>query len=132
MDDLTRTSPHAKIVFVMRSLKYSAFLPLALLSATAAHPFPGSDSKTDEQAGAVLYRDKGCPQCHGADLKGNKKGPSLDELRNDPAWPPQRITKQITEGGPKMPPFGESLTDPEVAQLVTYLRAKERPAPETK
>lgn len=111
----------------MRCLKYSIFLPLALLSATAAHPF--SDASPDEQAGAVLYRDKGCPQCHGADLKGNKKGPALDNIANDPAWPPQRITKQITDGGPKMPPFGESLTDPEVAQLVTFLRSKERPAP---
>jgi mono/diheme cytochrome c family protein len=33
------------------------------------------------------------------------------------------------DGGPKMPPFGESLTDPEVAQLVAFLRAKDRPAP---
>ena len=81
------------------------------------------------QAGAALYRDKGCPQCHGADLNGNKKGPALADIRNDPAWPPEKITKQITDGGPKMPPFGESLTDPEVAQLVAYLRAKDRPAP---
>ena len=88
-----------------------------------------SDSKADEQAGAALYRDKGCPQCHGADLNGNKKGPALADIRNDPAWPPEKITKQITDGGPKMPPFGESLTDPEVAQLVAFLRAKDRPAP---
>ena len=111
----------------MRCLKYSIFLPLALLSATAAHPLQDAGSNPDEKAGAVLYRDKGCPQCHGADFKGNKKGPALDRYPNDPEWPPQRITKQITDGGPKMPPFGESLTDPEVAQLVTFLRAK-RPA----
>lgn len=113
---------------VMSRLKYSVFLPLALLSATAAHPFPEPGSDADVKAGAALYRDKGCIQCHGADLKGNKKGPSLDDIRNDPAWPPEKITKQITDGGQKMPPFGESLTDPEVAQLVTFLRAKDRPA----
>ncbi|HEY3628435.1 MAG TPA: cytochrome c [Terracidiphilus sp.] len=113
----------------MRSLKYSIFFPLAILSATAAYPFPDSSSKADEQAGAALYRDKGCPQCHGADLNGNKKGPSLAAIRTDPAWPPEKITKQIMDGGPKMPPFGESLTDPEVAQLVAFLRAKDRPAP---
>ena len=111
---------------VMCRLKYSVFLPLALLSATAAHPL--SDSDADAKTGATLYRDKGCIQCHGSDLKGNKKGPSLDDIRNDPAWPPEKITKQITDGGQKMPPFGESLTDPEVAQLVTFLRAKDRPA----
>jgi mono/diheme cytochrome c family protein len=113
----------------MRCLKYSVFLPLALFCATAAHPFPDSGSKADEQAGAVLYRDKGCPQCHGADLKGNKKGPALADIQNDPAWPPEKITKQITDGGPKMPPFGESLTDPEIAQLLAFLRAKDRPTP---
>jgi mono/diheme cytochrome c family protein len=112
----------------MRRLKLSVFLPLFLVfAATAAHPFP--DSAEDEKAGAVLYRDKGCPQCHGADLAGNKKGPSLAEIRNDPAWPPEKITKQIKDGGAKMPPFGETLTDEEIAQLVAYLRAKDRPVP---
>jgi mono/diheme cytochrome c family protein len=112
----------------MRCVQSSSVLFLFLLTAaTAAHPFP--DSKDDEKAGAVLYRDKGCPQCHGADLNGNKKGPALADIRNDPAWPPDKITKQITDGGAKMPPFGESLTDQEVAQVVAYLRAKDRPAP---
>ena len=113
----------------MRSLKYSIVLPLSLLTATAAHPFPDSPSKADEQAGAVLYRDKGCPQCHGADLNGNKKGPSLAGINTDPAWPADKITKQIKDGGQKMPPFGDSLTDPEIGQLVAFLRAKDRPAP---
>ena len=112
----------------MRCLKYSFVLPLALLSAAVAHPFPDS-SKADEKAGAVLYRDKGCPQCHGADLNGNKKGPSLANINSDPAWPAEKITKQITDGGPKMPPFADSLTDPEVAQIVAFLRAKDRPTP---
>ena len=111
-------------------MKYPAFLPLLLaISAIAAYPLPGADAKADEQAGAVLYRDKGCVQCHGADLAGNKKGPSLVDIRNDKAWPPEKITKQIMDGGQKMPPFGESLTDQEIAQLVAYLRAKERPTP---
>ena len=113
----------------MRSLKYSFLLPLSLLTATAAHPFPDSTSKADEQAGAALYRDKGCPQCHGSDLNGNKKGPSLSTINTDPAWPADKITKQIRDGGAKMPPFGDSLTDPEIGQLVAFLRAKDRPAP---
>ena len=112
----------------MRRLKSSVFLPLFLVfAAAAAHPFP--DSADDEKAGAVLYRDKGCPQCHGADLAGNKKGPALTDISKDPAWPPEKIKKQITDGGAKMPPFGESLTDQEIAQLVAYLRAKDRPVP---
>ena len=121
------TPGHAKMYSVMRCLKYPVYFSLALLSVTTAHPFP--DSQADDKAGAGLYRDKGCPQCHGADLNWNKKGPSLADIRNDPAWPPEKITKQIVDGGPKMPPFGESLTDQEIAQIVAFLRAKDRPAP---
>ncbi len=113
----------------MLSYRCSVFLSLALLSSTSALSLPPPDSKADEQAGAALYRDKGCVQCHGADLKGNKKGPALDDIQNDPAWPAEKITKQIRDGGQKMPPFGDSLTDPEIAQLVAFLRAKDKPAP---
>jgi mono/diheme cytochrome c family protein len=106
-----------------------AVIPIVLVFAAFAAPaYPAADTKADVQAGALLYRDKGCPQCHGADLAGNKKGPSLADIRNDKAWPPEKITKQITDGGPKMPPFADSLTDQEVAQLVAFLRAKDRPA----
>src|SRR5215831_6968127 len=114
----------------MRPQRSSAFASVFfLLATTAAAPFAGADQKADEEAGAVLYRDKGCPQCHGAALEGNKKGPALAEIRNDKDWPPEKITKQIMDGGQKMPPFGESLTDQEIAQLVAFLRAKDRPAP---
>jgi len=98
---------------------------LFFVTTTAVFAFP--DQKADEQAGAILYRDKGCPQCHGAALEGNKKGPALAEIRNDKEWPAEKITKQIMDGGQKMPPFGESLTDQEITQLVAFLRAKDRP-----
>ena len=111
----------------MRTLNSSILLSLTLFSATSAFSF--QDSKDDVQAGAALYRDKGCPQCHAADLTGNKKGPALADIQNDPAWPAEKITKQIRDGGAKMPPFGDSLTDPEIAQIVAFLRAKDRPKP---
>jgi mono/diheme cytochrome c family protein len=117
-------------MFVILRLSRLAALPIVVLfAAFPAAAYSASDVKADEQAGAILYRDKGCPQCHGADLAGNKKGPSLADIRNDKAWPPEKITKQITDGGAKMPPFADSLTDQEVAELVAFLRAKDRPAP---
>ena len=39
------------------------------------------------------------------------------------------MTEQILNGGEKMPPFADSLSDPEIAQIVAYLRAKNRPVP---
>ncbi len=88
-----------------------------------------SNSNAEAEAGAVLFRDKGCAYCHGAGGGGTPKAPSLLDIRNDKAWPPEKMTNQILNGGQKMPPFRESLNDEEIGQLVAYLRAKNRPVP---
>ncbi len=80
-------------------------------------------------AGAVLFRDKGCAQCHGQGGVGTAKAPSLVNIRSEKAWTAEKITDQILNGGQKMPPFADSLSDPEIAQIVAYLRAKKRPVP---
>ena len=104
-------------------------LALAVLAATPTRAFAGGKTKADEQAGAILFRDKGCAHCHGEGGIGTKKAPSLVDLRKNKLWPPAKITNQILNGGQKMPPFSDSLTDQEIAQLVAYLRAKNRPVP---
>lgn len=109
----------------------SLFLfPAALLLALLLCSVPcraASESKADAKAGALLFRDKGCAHCHGAGGVGTKKAPSLVDIRKDKAWPPDKITEQILDGGDRMPPFRDSLSDEEIAQLVSYLRAKHRP-----
>lgn len=104
-------------------------LALAGSTVLAPHAFAASNTKADEEAGAVLFRDKGCAYCHGVGGAGGKKGPALTDIRTDKLWPPAKITDQILNGGQKMPPFSDSLTDKEIAQLVAYLRAKHRPVP---
>lgn len=94
-----------------------------------APPLFAANSSADEKAGALLFRDKGCEHCHGVAGAGTKKAPGLDHMRKDKNWPPEKITQQILNGGRKMPPFADSLTDPEVAQIVAYLRAKHKPLP---
>jgi mono/diheme cytochrome c family protein len=120
------------MVSVISRLKLSYWVFIAVLAATAAtpaHALFGRKSKAAEQAGALLFRDKGCAYCHGAGGVGGKKAPSLIGLRTDKAWPPEKISSQILNGGQKMPPFSDSVTDEQVAQLVAYLRAKHRPVP---
>lgn len=117
----------------MNSLKTSAFLslPLAffLCAALPTNAYANAKTKAAEQAGAELFRSKDCGHCHGADLTGTKKAPALPTtLHNDKQWAPQAMTAQILDGGKKMPPFRDSLTDEEAAQLVAFLRAKHRPA----
>lgn len=107
-------------------------MPLAILLCTAlpTSAFANAKTKADEVAGAALFLDKGCAHCHGADLAGTKKAPALPAtLRKDKMWTVPKLTGQILDGGPKMPPFRDSLTDEEAAQLVAYLRARHRPAP---
>jgi mono/diheme cytochrome c family protein len=91
--------------------------------------FAGSKTEADEKAGAALFVDKGCTFCHGIGGAGTSKAPSLIDLRKDKAWPEAKIKNQIMNGGQKMPPFADSLTDQEVDQLIAYLLAKHRPAP---
>jgi mono/diheme cytochrome c family protein len=102
------------------------FLPVFLVLTAAAF---AADTREAAKAGAVLFRDKGCTFCHGVDLQGTKKAPPLAGIRTDKAWPPQKIADQILNGGKKMPPFRDSLSDDEIQQLVAFLRAKDRPTP---
>ena len=122
--------PHEKISTVIlrsRSLSISLILLAAAIAATPATA--RASSKNAEEAGAVLFRDKGCSYCHGVAGTGGKKGPVLTNLRSDKQWPPEKITNQIMNGGQKMPPFSDSLSVAEIADLVAYLRAKHKPVP---
>ncbi len=115
-------------------LNRSVVLPaIVLFVAFPAHGLFGAGStsgtKAAEEAGAILFRDKGCTHCHGVGGIGTKKAPNLVDLRKNKLWTPAQITNQILNGGQKMPPFSDSVTDEEAAQLVAYLRAKHRPVP---
>ena len=112
-------------------VSFRPILYLLILVSLLSLPAYSASSKedTEAQAGALLFRDKGCTYCHGVGGVGTVKGPSLLDLRKDKTWPPEKMTDHILNGGQKMPPFRESLTDDEIAQLVTYLRAAKRPAP---
>ncbi len=100
---------------------------IALCTAQAA--YGASRKKEAEMAGAVLFRDKGCGFCHGADLKGTRKAPALEDIRKEKGWTDDKISSQILDGGQKMPPFRDSISDDEVKELIAFLRAKHRPVP---
>ena len=129
---ITRLAGYEKIGFVMRRMKFRAaglFLTSAFVF-LPAHDLFGGNTKTAEKAGAILFRDKGCVQCHGVGGVGGvpgKNAPSLVGIRNDPKWTPAKMTDQILNGGQKMPPFSDSVTDAEAAELIAYLRARHRP-----
>ncbi len=124
-------SSHEKIADVMVNSRI--ILPTFLVAIVAAFSLPASSAQSksdaDERSGAILYRDKGCAFCHGQKGEGGKKGPPLADIRSDKDWPAEKLTDHILNGGQKMPPFRDSLTDDETAQLVAFLRAKKWPVP---
>jgi mono/diheme cytochrome c family protein len=115
---------------IPRPKSFSLLLTLTLI-AIVGSPVHGLASKKDDdaKAGAILFRDKGCNYCHGDGAVGTKKAPALLDLSKDKTRTDAKITDQILNGGQKMPPFRDSLTDDEVSQLIVYLRAKNKPVP---
>ncbi len=107
------------------------FFPLLSLGLilTSAIPSSAAPQKGDAKNGAVLFRDKGCTYCHGPAGEGAKKGPSLTDVWKDKTLTDEKISKQILNGGQKMPPFADSVSDDEVKDLIAWLRAKNKPTP---
>jgi mono/diheme cytochrome c family protein len=108
----------------------SSLLSLGLI-AVLTSPASSAASKQDEsaKAGAALFRDKGCAYCHGVGGVGTKKAPALTDVWKDKNLTTEKMTDQILNGGQKMPPFRDSVTDDEVTDLISYLRAKKKPEP---
>jgi mono/diheme cytochrome c family protein len=116
-------------IVVMRFSFSALIIAVLLFAADGPRALAASKTEADAKAGAALFVDKGCTFCHGVGGAGTSKAPSLVDLRKDKAWPADKIKNQILNGGQKMPPFADSLTDQEVSQLIAYLLAKHRPAP---
>lgn len=71
------------------------------------------------EAGAQLFADNGCGNCHTLEAAGSTGtiGPNLDELQ--PSF--EAAVEQITNGGGAMPAFGDTLSDQEIRDLAAYV-----------
>jgi mono/diheme cytochrome c family protein len=116
---------NARLKSALAALLFVFAFALSPVVITAA----SHSTKADELAGALLFRQQDCAHCHGPEGIGGKKAPPLTNLHNNRVWTSEKITHQILNGGLKMPPFGDSLTDAQIAQLVAYLTAKHKPTP---
>ena len=103
------------VASVLRHGQSSILIPTFATTAQAAMKPP--ELTADAAQGRHLFL-MNCAHCHGDDAHGDE-GPDLHDLHRSAA----RIHEVITAGiKGEMPSFGKKLGDPEVQQLIAYLR----------
>jgi len=101
---------------------------LALLMLTAAahadEPWPtfGNPSVFTEQGGEAIYRSV-CAGCHMPDGRGASGAGTYPSLAGDPELAASSyVIGVVLKGQKAMPPFGDSLTNEQVAAVAIYIR----------
>ncbi|MGP8226435.1 MAG: c-type cytochrome [Terracidiphilus sp.] len=94
-------------------------LVLVILMVCSSTGFASSRSK--KAHGASVFAASGCSHCHSIRNEGGHKGPDLSGVGRRLNKDQMRL--QITGGSRLMPPFGETLQDTEIADLISYLRS---------
>jgi cytochrome c len=99
---------------------------LAYLTCTLTLAVSSPVFAADAAKGKELFEQ--CSVCHNADSEEKKMGPGLkglfkkDKLTNGKAPTEANVKAKINEGGGGMPPYADSLTDAEKADLIAYLK----------
>ena len=93
----------------------SAALAMTLLGGLAA-----AAELSQAERGQQTYMRVGCYQCHGTDGQGNDAGPAL----TPDTLPPVAIASFIRFSAGRMPVYPEEvLSDPEIADIVAFLKS---------
>jgi mono/diheme cytochrome c family protein len=111
-----RAAAHARIVAVMSLL---AFAAMASHIATAQEIYAG---KFPQQTGEDLFKNI-CQGCHMPDVKGAISASAYPALAANPRLVAAIYPITVAVNGQRaMPPFGESLSDEQVANVINYVR----------
>ena len=97
-------------------------LRLALITFALSLALPACVFAADQQdaQGASVYKQSGCVVCHGG-LGTGGFGP---KLAGDPMLAiSQFVVAQILVGRGQMPPFGDKLSDQQIAAVAQYIRS---------
>lgn len=103
----------------MKRYLHGCFLVLFLIA--VASPAALASSRKKREHGQELFKTNGCLHCHTLGDVGGHKGPNLSGIGRK--YKPDRIRKQIVEGGNEMPPFGDVFEKKEIDDLVAFLRS---------
>ena len=109
----------------LQSAIICAAVGCAVLSLAIMQPLSSvSAGSQAKKRGAELFAERGCSHCHGPAGVGGGRGPDLQLVRK--RMNKAQITLQIHNGGMMMPAFGNTLTAPEIQDLVAFLRARRK------
>ncbi len=75
----------------------------------------------DPEAGADVFASAGCGGCHVLSAAGSAGtvGPSLDAAKPSTAL----VIQRVTNGMGAMPPFGDQLSEQQIADVAAYVHA---------
>ena len=109
-----------------RSILSAAALLILLSSCT---PKPTIKVLAEFQAGQNYFH-KACASCHGVDALGKQtKAPGLIDPEYLPVnFSDEEFRKQILEGSEKMRSQRNKVSDPEIEEIIKYLRYSQRAA----
>ena len=108
---------------------YIFVVAVILISLTSCSPKPAIKVPAEFESGQNHFH-RVCANCHGSDALGKQtKAPGLiDPEYLSENFSNEEMYKQIVEGSDKMPPQRNKLSDPEVAEIIKYIRYSQKAA----
>jgi len=111
------------------SIEETLITTALIFISSCAPPQPTKIVPAEFKTGQNYYH-KICANCHGADALGKQtRAPGLiDPEYLSENFSDDEIYKQIIEGSDKMRPQRNKLSDPEVAEIIKYIRYSQKAA----
>ena len=108
---------------------YIFLVAVILIALTSCSPKPAIKVPAEFESGQNHFH-RVCANCHGADALGKQtRAPGLiDPEYFSENFSDEEMYKQIIEGSDKMRPQRNKLSDPEVAEIIKYIRYSQKAA----
>jgi len=114
---------------MIRFQTYIFLVAVILIALTSCSPKPTIKVPAEFESGQNHFH-RVCANCHGADALGKQtRAPGLiDPEYFSENFSDEEMYKQIIEGSDKMRPQRSKVSDPEVAEIIKYLRYSQKAA----
>ena len=114
---------------MIRFQTYIFLVAVILIALTSCSPKPTIKVPAEFESGQNHFH-RVCANCHGADALGKQtRAPGLiDPEYFSENFSDEEMYKQIIEGSDKMRPQRSKVSDPEVSEIIKYLRYSQKAA----